>query len=108
MLFKGVAIEELVKAGIDPHPALLRQEERYGLAADICDLLQSEVDFQSLEFFTSKIANPCGSKRFQSSRLTEHAVKDIVCRFEKTRLATQKLIASLIEDLILTIGGNRK
>ncbi len=108
ILLMGVVIEELHSAGIDPHPAIIRKQERYGLARDICDVLQPEIDIQSLQFFDSTIEKPSQDRKFQSSRLTEHAVKDIVHRFENRRLATQRMIAALIEDLILIMRRGRR
>jgi len=107
-LLRLVIVEELCKAGLDPHPGILHDGECYGLASDICTVLRPEIDVQALHFFGSSVDHPVSGKKFNSSRLTEQAVQVIVRRFENNRLALHRLVASLIEDLIsLTWKGSK-
>jgi len=102
-IFKGVIIEELYRAGLDPHPGIMDMSGRYGLANDFCNVVDAEIDFQALQFLKCSIVNPLQDKKFQSSRLTEQAVQNIVHRFENRRLELQKMLSGLIEDFVTVV-----
>lgn len=50
-LLRGLIIERLMKADLDPHTGVIHRRHNFGLALDICYIMGAEVDMQALQFF---------------------------------------------------------
>jgi len=103
-LFRVVVVEELIRAGLDPHLGILYRHFNYGLALDICRIVNSEVEIQTIQYFRSSVTHPNRKENYARHLLNNNDIRSIVHRFENRRGAIRGLIIGIIEDLCAMIG----
>jgi CRISPR/Cas system-associated endonuclease Cas1 len=103
-LFRVVVVEELMRAGLDPHVGILYRHFNYGLALDICRIINSEVEIQTIQYFRSSVIRPNRKEKYARQLLDGNDIRNIVHRFENRREAVRGMISGIIEDLNKMIG----
>lgn len=98
-LFRGLIIEHLLRAGIDPHLGILQRRHNFGLALDICYIMEAESDMQSLQFFRYARSRPYIERKGNSWTVTDIGMRNITQRFENRREALSNIIESIIDEL---------
>lgn len=98
-LLRGMIIERLIKADLDPHVGILHRRHNFGLALDACYVMGGESDFQSLQFFRSPFVDLYIEKKAGRWLLTETGMKNIIQRFENRRDALTNMAEIVIDEL---------
>lgn len=98
-LFRGIIIECLIKADLDPHIGVLHRRHTFGLALDLCYVMGGESDLQGLQFFRSPFVELYMKRRDGQWRLTETGMKNIIQRFENRRAALTNMVEMVIDEL---------
>lgn len=98
-LLRGVIIERLLKADLDPHTGVIHRRHNFGLALDICYVLGAESDMQGLQFLQSKAGWPQKAGRFQDGQLSDLSVRNMVHRFENRLIVLYNMIEIIIDEL---------
>lgn len=107
-LMRGIILERIIKAGLDPHPGIIHRTHLFGFALDMCYILGAETDCQCVQFFRSSINAPALDHNYRISGLTESAVKNLVHRFENKRIAIQVLIRDIINEFMDMLPAGRQ
>jgi CRISPR/Cas system-associated endonuclease Cas1 len=99
-LFRGLIIEKLLKADLDPHTGVIHRRHNFGLALDICYILGAEADMQSLQFFRLEQKNiEYMIKKSGGLEITESGMRDIIQRFENRKSALSMMVESIIDEI---------
>lgn len=112
-LFRGLIIEHVLKADIDPHLGVLHRRHNFGFVLDICYILGAESDMQCIQFFrpvcpagrSDNKGREAGStcsfmeKRQNRYRVTGAGFRDIIHRFENRRAALHNMVENTIDEL---------
>lgn len=98
-LLREMVVGYIVKIGLDPHIGILNRRHNFGLALDICQILDPEVHVQSIQF--SKVAKAKGylNKEKNAWAVTPEGMKDIVHRFENRRQEVKAEIGLILDNL---------
>jgi hypothetical protein len=98
-LFRGLIIEHLIKADIDPHMGVIHRRHNLGLALDICYIMGAEGDTQSLQFFRSARNEPFIHERHGRWETTGSGMRNIIHRFENRAEALHTMVDNIIDEL---------
>lgn len=98
-LFRGLVIEHLSAAGLDPHTGVLHRRHNFGLALDICHVLEAESDLLCIQFFRATENRSLLEMSGGGWAITDAGVRDIAHRFEDRRQILTGLIESVIDNL---------
>jgi len=117
-LLRGMVIEHLLKANLDLHTGIICRRHSFGLALDICYIMDAESDMQSLQFFRKSdlparclSAMPAAQGGTQASNksymeiknnrwvVTDLGMKNIIHRFENRKNALSNMVENIIDEL---------
>lgn len=98
-LFRGMIIERLIRADLDPHVGIIHRRHNFGLALDICYILGGESDLQALQFFRSPLVDLHIERKNGRWKLTENGMKNIIQRFENRREVLTNMTEIVIDEL---------
>ncbi len=98
-LFRGLIIEPLMRADLDPHLGILHRRHNFGLALDVCYIMGAESDAQCLQFFRRAKKNSYMKRRGNAWIITDAGVRDIVQRFENRKSVLENMIDQIIDEL---------
>lgn len=98
-LFRGLIIERLIKADLDPHLGVLHRRHNFGLALDICYIMGAESDMQGLQFFRCTRKHPYMETRGSNWKITDAGMRNIIQRFENRRAALSDMVDNVIDEL---------
>lgn len=98
-LFRGLIIEHLLRADLDPHLGVIHRRHNFGLALDICYIMGGESDTQGLQFFRCGKDKPYMERRGNGWAVTDTGMKNIIQRFENRREALTSMIEGIIDEL---------
>jgi len=98
-LLRGLIIEHLMKAGLDPHLGVVHRRHNFGLALDICHIMGAESDVQCLQFFRRAGDRPYIEKKGRRWVVTDAGMLNIVQRFENRRRTLDSLVAQIIDEI---------
>lgn len=98
-LFRGLIVEHLLKADLDPHLGVIHRRHNFGFALDICYILGAESDMQCIQFFRQAAKTGCILKTKDGCRLTDEGMRSIIHRFENRRIVIHNKVNSVIDEL---------
>jgi len=98
-LFRGLIIEYLLKADINPHLGVVHRRHNFGLALDICYIMGAESDMQSIQFFGCSKKNSYMKMKGKNWVLTDTGMRNIIQRFENRRAAMKNMVEDIIDEL---------
>lgn len=99
-LLRGLIIERLLKADLDPHTGVIHRRHNFGLALDICYIMGAEVDIQALQFFRSKGSESWLLKKSPGGfEVTSEGLKNIIHRFENKNAILIEMIENIIDEI---------
>jgi CRISPR associated protein Cas1 len=98
-IFRGMIIERLLRADLDPHLGVLHRRHNFGLALDICHIMGAESDIQAVQFFRCPGQKPCIGKKGNSWAVTAEGMRNIIQRFENRREALANIVELIIDEL---------
>lgn len=91
-IFLEMVISSLIASNLDPHIGVMHRRCDFGLALDICHMLDPETDIQSIQFFIGKkVSDSCIQKGISSEDM-----RAVVVRFENRK----EYLVSLIDHII--------
>lgn len=98
-LLRGLIIEHLLKAGIDPHTGIIHRRHNFGMALDLCYIMGAESDIQSLQFFKDAKSEHYFERRHNRVEVSNSGMRDIIHRFENRKEALDNMIENIIDEL---------
>jgi CRISPR/Cas system-associated endonuclease Cas1 len=98
-LFRGMVIERLLKADLDPHLGVMHRRHNFGLALDICHIIGAESDIQAVQFFRCAGQKSFVRKKGDTWTVTDEVMRDIIQRFENRRETLENLVEIIIDEL---------
>lgn len=98
-LLRGLIIERLLKADIDPHTGIIHRRHNFGMALDLCYIMGAESDMQSLQFLNNAKLNPYFERRHNRLEVSSSGMRDIIHRFENRKEALGNTIENIIDEL---------
>jgi hypothetical protein len=98
-LFRGLIIEHLIRADLDPHMGVIHRRHNLGLALDICYIMGAEGDMQSIQFFRSVAKSPFFAKSHGRWEVTNDGMRNIIHRFENRKEALCIIIDNIMDEL---------
>ena len=98
-LFREMTIGCTVKADLDPHLGVLHRRHNFGLALDICFVLEAEIDLQSIQFLKGAKGKGYMVKEQMGWTVSKEGMKDIIHRFENRRKQLHETIEKLVDDV---------
>ncbi|MEW6117414.1 MAG: CRISPR-associated endonuclease Cas1 [Nitrospirota bacterium] len=98
-LIRGVIMEQLLKADLDPHLGVLHRRHNFGLVLDLCHIMGAESDMQTLQFFRSAQPALHLTKGKDCWRITDKGMHDIIHRFENRRRTVHNMVENIIDEL---------
>jgi CRISPR/Cas system-associated endonuclease Cas1 len=99
MLLREMVVGYIVKIGLDPHIGILNRRHNFGLALDICYILDPEVHIQSIQFSRVARTNSYVTKERGGWAVTPEGMRDIVHRFENQRERVKADIGLVLDNL---------
>ncbi len=97
-LFRGLIMEHVLKADLDPHTGIIHRRHNFGFVLDICYIVGAESDMQAVQFFRSARDVSLMEKRYNGWRATDPGMRDIVHRFENRRVRLSNLIGTVMDE----------
>lgn len=107
-LVRELIIACLVKSDLDPHLGAIYRRHNFGLALDICHVLEPEMELQSILFLRGAAAKGHIIKDKSGWSMTGEGIRDIAQRFENRRKQLQSLTERLLDDLFELMRELRK
>ncbi|MBF0520249.1 MAG: CRISPR-associated endonuclease Cas1 [Nitrospirae bacterium] len=107
-LFRGLIIERLVKAKLDPHIGVVNRRRNFGFALDISYILCPEIDLQCIIFLEYRKSISGDIKRIQRYEAATGLKKNIVHIYEDRRKRVTEQIELIIDglfDLMRELGA---
>lgn len=98
-LFRGMIIERLLKADLDPHLGVLHRRHNFGLALDFCHILGAESDLQCIQLFRSEDLDSFMELTSKGWRVTARGMRSIVHRFENRRAVLENMVEITIDEI---------
>lgn len=98
-ILRGLIIEHLLKAGIDPHTGIVHRRHNFGMALDLCYIMGAESDMQSLQFFKSAKSESYFQRLHNRVEVSSSGIRDIIHRFESRKEALSNMIENIIDEL---------
>lgn len=102
-LLRGLIIENLSRAGLDPHYGVFNRGSNWGLVLDLIFIMEPEVDGLSLEFSKFSPHMVGLIKTANGWRLSRRAMRYLVRHFENNREHLSEVINKIIDELIFLI-----
>lgn len=106
-LLRGLIVERLIKADLDPHTGVIHRRHNFGLALDICYIMGAEVDIQALQFFRSSSESWLLRKPSGKLEVSSEGLKNIIHRFENRSAILTEMIESIIDEIFELIREMR-
>jgi len=107
-LFREMTISCIVKAELDPHIGVLHRRYNFGLALDICHILEPLVDLQTIQFLRNAGRNNYLTNDPSGWSISGDGVKDIVQRFENMKKRVYQSEEKLLDNLFELMRELRK
>ncbi len=85
LLVRELVVGYILKIGLDPHLGFVNRGRNFGLALDMCHILQPEIEAQSLQFGRIAKEKNYLVKDKGSWVVSPEGMKDIVHRFKNRR-----------------------
>ncbi|MBF0345226.1 MAG: CRISPR-associated endonuclease Cas1 [Nitrospirae bacterium] len=98
-LFRGLIVERLIMAKLDPHMGVVHRRQNFGFALDLSYLVSPEVDLQCIMFLESCKGNGIDINSIHGGCGLKDAMRDIVDRYEGRRKRLGEKIELVIDDL---------
>lgn len=98
-LFRGLIVEHLLAADLDPHLGVIHRRHNFGLAFDICYIMGAESDVQSLQFLRCAERGRYFDGTGKSTAVSHAGMKNIIQRFENRRDFLANMIEIVIDEL---------
>jgi len=98
-LFREMVINIIVKADLDPHLGILFRRHNFGLALDLCHILEAEIDIQCIQFLRTAKEKGYIVKEQMGWSVSKEGMRDIIHRFENRREQLQEAVERLIDDI---------
>lgn len=108
MLLREMVVGYIVKIGLDPHLGILNRRHNFGLALDVCYVLDPEVQIQAIQFSRGARANGYLTKEGSGWAVSPEGMKDIVHRFENQRERVKADIEMVLDNLFELIRELRQ
>lgn len=103
-LHKGLIIEKLLKAKLDPHLGVIYRGHDNGLALDIAYMIQAEIDLQALQFFKSHSREKnLITKLSNGWHVTKSGIHNIIQRFENKKIEISNIVENIINEMFALI-----
>ncbi|MCX7794691.1 MAG: CRISPR-associated endonuclease Cas1 [Thermodesulfovibrionales bacterium] len=97
-ILRGLIIERLIKADLDPHTGVIHRRHNFGLALDICYIMGAEIDIQALQFFRSGTENFL-VKKSSGWEVNSQGMQNILHRFENRRDVLTRTVEEIIDEI---------
>lgn len=94
-IFLEMIISSLIASDLDPHIGVLHRRRDFGLALDVCHILDAEIDIQSIQFFRGKKVSDHRTQKGTSSG----DMREVVVRFENRKECMVSLIERIIDSI---------
>lgn len=98
-LFREMIIGCLYKSDLDPHIGVLHRRHNFGLALDICYVLEPEIDIQCIQFLRTADGTGQILKEQTGWLVSKDGIKNIIHRFENRRTRLQEKVEKLIDGI---------
>ncbi|MBF0608515.1 MAG: CRISPR-associated endonuclease Cas1 [Candidatus Magnetobacterium sp. LHC-1] len=98
-LSRGLIVEMLVKARLDPHMGVVHRRQNFGFALDISYILSPETDLQCVIFLQSCKGNNIDINSIHGGCGLRDVMRDIAGRYEGRRKRLGEKIELIIDDL---------
>ncbi len=98
-LFRGLIMEHVLKADLDPHTGVIHRRHNFGFVLDICYIVGAESDIQAVQFFRAERKVSLMEKRQNAWRVAEPGMRDIIHRFENKRVRLSNLVGTVIDEI---------
>jgi CRISPR/Cas system-associated endonuclease Cas1 len=98
-LFREMVVGELLKADLDPHLGVVHRRHNFGLALDICSILEPEIHLQAIQFLRAAKGRSFMLQGPGHDVLSKDGMKDLIHRFENKRVAQQACIGAILDGL---------
>ncbi|MEW6108115.1 MAG: CRISPR-associated endonuclease Cas1 [Nitrospirota bacterium] len=98
-LFRGLIVEHLLKADLDPHMGVIHRRHNFGFALDVCHIMGAESDMQALQFFRRAEDSDYIERAKDGWRITNYGMRNIVHRFENRRKELHNMAEGIIDEL---------
>jgi len=99
-------LECLINRGFDPHVGIIHAMWDYGLAHDVCWILEPEIDLQTVQYFRSNIYTGGPGTFYLRPLLSGNDIRNIVHRFENKKEDLEKRIKSIIDHICYLMNIN--
>ncbi len=99
LLFREFVVGYILKIGLDPHIGVFNRRRNFGLALDICHILQPEIEMQALQFARIAREKSYLVKEKASWAVTPEGMKDIVHRFENRREEIRAMTGTILDGI---------
>jgi len=107
-LFRELTISCIVKAELDPHIGVLHRRYNFGLALDLCHILEPMVDLQCIQFLRNTVGKEYLIPDSTGWSISRDGVKDIVQRFENMKKKLYQSEERLLDNLFELMRELRK
>ena len=97
-LFRGLIMEHVLKADLDPHTGVIHRRHNFGFVLDICHIVGAESDMHAVQFFRADRQAFLMEKRGNGWRATEPGMRNIIHRFENRRVPLSNLIGTVMDE----------
>lgn len=97
-LFRGIIMEHVLKADLDPHTGVVHRRHNFGFVLDICYIVGAESDIQAVRFFRDTGDVSLMERKNGDWRVTEPGMRDIIHRFENRRRRLSDIIATVLDE----------
>jgi hypothetical protein len=97
-LFRGLIMEHVLKADLDPHTGVIHRRHNFGFVLDICYIVGAESDMQAVQFFRADRQTFLMENRNNGWRATEPGMRNIIHRFEDRRVPLSNLIGTVMDE----------
>lgn len=98
-LFRGLIMEHVLKADLDPHTGVIHRRHNFGFVLDICYIVGAESDMQAVRFFRAAREAFLMERRHSIWNVTEPGMRDIIHRFENRRKRLSNLVGMVLDEV---------
>lgn len=98
-LFRGLIMEHVLKADLDPHTGVIHRRHNFGFVLDICYIVGAESDMQAVRFFRDTKGTSLMERHCSSWSITEPGMRDIIHRFENRRRRLSDIIGTILDEV---------
>jgi CRISPR/Cas system-associated endonuclease Cas1 len=108
VLFRELVVGHIMMRDLDPHIGILNRRYNFGLALDICHILEPEIELQSVQFARAAKTKSYMIKARAGWSVSAEGMKDVVHRFENRRDQIKAVVERLIDDIFELMRELRK